>query len=43
MPTASSTDGLAKLKPRSGQWAAMAVLSQHQVYRTENGCGWPGQ
>lgn len=43
MPTACSTDGLAKLKPRSGQWTAMAVPSQHQVHRTENGYGWPGQ
>lgn len=43
MPAASFTGGLAKLKPSGVQWAAKAARSQHQVYRTESGCGWPGQ
>ena len=35
MPTTSFTDGLAKLKPSGGHWAALAAESQRQVYRTE--------
>lgn len=42
MPFASFTEGLARLKPSSAQWAAVATPFWHQALRPENGCGWPG-